>query len=339
MKISIVTPSFNQASHLRETLDSVLSQRIKNLEYLVIDGGSTDGSREILEEYSSKLSHWCSEPDKGQYDAVNKGFEKSTGEIMGWLNSSDFYLPWTLKMVEQIFTQFPDVQWISSMQKSCVSEEGYFEYFAREPGFSGVELLKGFHGGLGKTSFIQQESCFWRRSLWEKIGGRITDRYPYAADFWLWSEFFQHAGCVGVDAPLAAFRYHGNQKSIDNRYMKETDEIISDLNKHGAAQVMLKGYRNLLKDFSDASRVLSGNLHWKMVRYEDDQLEKSTLITNDYANEIEYYKVNMKYLKSEIQNILEQVEVLQKSFFIRIGQYLKLCLTVDIADLKKMIKS
>ncbi|HEY5792280.1 MAG TPA: glycosyltransferase, partial [Chthoniobacterales bacterium] len=117
MKFSIVTPSFNQASHLEGTLRSVLDQPGVDLEYLVVDGGSTDGSREVIERHAGRLAWWCSERDGGQYAAINKGFARTTGDILGWLNSSDLYLPWTLITVQQIFTQFPEVQWITSLRK------------------------------------------------------------------------------------------------------------------------------------------------------------------------------------------------------------------------------
>jgi glycosyltransferase involved in cell wall biosynthesis len=94
LKISIVTPSFNQAAFLQETMDSVLSQRDPNLEYIVIDGGSSDGSVEIIQQHAAQLAHWVSEPDKGQYDAINKGFAKVTGDVMAWINSDDKYTPW-----------------------------------------------------------------------------------------------------------------------------------------------------------------------------------------------------------------------------------------------------
>jgi glycosyltransferase involved in cell wall biosynthesis len=247
MKISIITPSYNQAGHLCETIESVLSQGIKDLEYLIIDGGSTDQSAEIIKEYSPRLAFWCSEADGGQYQAINKGFEKSTGEIMGWLNSSDLYLPWTLKMVEHIFSRFPEVEWISSMKKVCITEDGLLEGIFEIPGFSAKRFAKGLLGSEHNTDFIQQETCFWRRSLWEKVGGRITDQYRFASDFWLWGEFFKHARCTGVDAPLAAFRFHGNQRSVDGTYKKEMIQILRDLNRKEIRTNLSKGYQNVYR--------------------------------------------------------------------------------------------
>jgi glycosyltransferase involved in cell wall biosynthesis len=245
MKISIITPSYNQAKHLRSTLDSIHDPGYSELEHIVIDGGSTDGSVDIIREYADKLAFWCSEPDGGQYQAINKGFEKSTGEIMAWLNSSDLYLPWTLASVTDIFSRFPEIDWISSRRKVCVTEGGVFEGLVELSGFSSTRLAAGLHGGPVNGDFIQQETCFWRRSLWEKIGGQITDNYRFAADFWLWGEFFKHARCTGVEAPLAAFRFHGDQRSVDGSYMREIIEILRELNDEDARKRLISGFQNL----------------------------------------------------------------------------------------------
>lgn len=226
MKISIITPSFNQAAHLRQTLESVLSQEVADLEYIVVDGGSTDGSREIIESFGDRLAWWCSEPDAGQYAAINKGFALATGEIMAWLNSSDYYLPWTLQTVHSIFEEFPQVRWISSLHKTCVEEDGNFAGYQKIPGFSRNAFLQGLHGSGENQNFIQQETCFWRKSLWENIGGAIPRDYQSAADFHLWSRFFDHSPLTGVAAPLAAFRFHKQQRSTESIYLDEVETIL-----------------------------------------------------------------------------------------------------------------
>jgi glycosyltransferase involved in cell wall biosynthesis len=271
VKISIITPSFNQKGHLGATLQSVLNQEIRDLEYIVIDGGSTDGSSEIIREISPRLAYWCSETDGGQYQAINKGFEKSTGEIMGWLNSSDLYLPWTLKTVEDIFTRFPEVQWISSMRKVCIMEDGSFEWMDEMPGFSGRRLAKGLHGGPGNGDYIQQETCFWRRGLWEKIGGKITDEYRYAGDFWLWSEFFKHARCTGVEAPLAAFRFHGLQRSGEGSYHEEVRRILQNLSSTESRKTLLSGYQNIVRRWVPSPGGAGGHSELRLVKYYDDR--------------------------------------------------------------------
>jgi len=109
-KISVVTPSFNQGQYLEETIRSVLDQGYPNLEYFVMDGGSTDDSVEIIRKYADRLTGWVSEPDGGQMHAINKGFARATGDIMAWLNSDDKYCPWTFNVIGRIFAGLPEVR-------------------------------------------------------------------------------------------------------------------------------------------------------------------------------------------------------------------------------------
>lgn len=231
MKISIVTPSFNQVKFLESTIRSVLSQSGVDLEYIIVDGGSTDGSKEVVEKYHDQLAWSCSEPDAGQYAAVNKGFEHATGDIMAWLNSSDIYFPWSLKTVANVFASVPSVDWVAATHKVCIGENNEFAGYQKVPGYSRNAFLLGMHGSREKPNFIQQESCFWRRSLWEKIGGKIPGRYKYAADFHLWALMFEHAALTGVECPLAGFRFHDNQRSKIEGYMDETEEILAELRR------------------------------------------------------------------------------------------------------------
>ena len=114
-RISVVTPSFNQGEFIEDTLRSVTTQGYPALEYIVIDGGSADESASIIERHEAELAYWVSEPDEGHAHALNKGFAKTTGEIMCWLNSSDMHYPWTLETVAQIFTDLPEVEWIQGV--------------------------------------------------------------------------------------------------------------------------------------------------------------------------------------------------------------------------------
>jgi glycosyltransferase involved in cell wall biosynthesis len=296
MKISIVTPSFNQAGHLGETLLSVQKQGISELEHIVIDGGSNDESLEIIQSYAEGLAYWCSEPDGGQYQAINKGFEKSTGEIMGWLNSSDLYMPWTLKTVEEIFSKFPDIDWISSLPKVCINEDGTYGGLNEMPGFSARRFSKGLLGGATNNDFIQQETCFWRRSLWDKIGGRITDRYRYAADFWLWAEFFKHTRCTGVDVPLAAFRFHGDQRSGENRYRKEVIEVIREIQDPCVLGKLSQGYQNLVRQWVVSSSGMGGIPSWKLVTGQDDRFLSIYKFWSDFARQARWTASSLTYL-------------------------------------------
>jgi glycosyltransferase involved in cell wall biosynthesis len=229
--ISIVTPSYNQGQFLEEAICSVLSQNYGSVEYVVIDGASSDDSAEIIRKYADRLTYWVSEADKGQYDAINKGFARTTGEIMAWLNSDDKYTPWALTVVADIFRSFPHVEWITSVHPIRWNARGqavvvdFTGGFNRQSFFQGGNFPgKGSHG----RRWIQQESTFWRRSLWERAGGRLDCSLDVAADFELWARLFEHANLYGVSALLGGFREHGDQKSVHQReqYLREADQTL-----------------------------------------------------------------------------------------------------------------
>ena len=221
-KISIVTPSFNQAQFLEATIESILHQKYPNLEYIIIDGGSTDGSQEIIKKYEKDLHFWCSEPDAGQYDAINKGFAKSTGEIMTWLNSDDMYCPWALRTVASIFCELPQVEWLTTLNPLKWDWYGLCINSRLIPGFSKEGFLDGcyLHQGEKSLGAIQQESTFWRRSLWKKAGKCITTEFKLASDFDLWCRFFTHAELYGTTSPLGGFRSQMNQRSTQTELYK-----------------------------------------------------------------------------------------------------------------------
>lgn len=212
-RITIVTPSFDQGRFLEKTIQSILSQQYENLEYLVIDGGSTDGSVDIIRRYQDRLHYWVSEPDSGQADAIAKGFARSTGEIMGWLNSDDLLLPGALATVAQTFSRSRDIQmtygnivvineW-NHMQHVCIQTPARFETL--------------FYGG----QIINQEAVFWTRNLYNRVGG-LNRQLQYALDYDLWVRMSRVTMPHYIPVILAAFRQHPAQKShrID-RYIDE----------------------------------------------------------------------------------------------------------------------
>ena len=234
-KISIVTPSFNQWRFLEATIRSVLDQNYPALEYVVVDGGSTDGSVDILRRHADRLTGWTSEPDHGQYDALNKGFARTSGEIMGWLNSDDLHTPWTLALVAEVFAALPEVEWLTSLHPLGFDERGLPVNCATRGPYSRKEFLRGdYLPGFGwrASGWIQQESTFWRRSLWERAGGCLDSNLRFAADFELWARFFRHASLAVVESPLAGFRHHNAQKTAGDAagYKREAAEILA---RHG----------------------------------------------------------------------------------------------------------
>jgi GT2 family glycosyltransferase len=229
-RISLVTPSFNQARFLEPCLRSILDQDYPDLEYMVMDGGSTDGSAEVIRRYAPRLHSWRSHPDEGQYAAVTEGLDSATGEVMGWLNSDDLLLPWTLRTVGEIFSQLPEVEWLTSRVPLLVSESDALVAAKRLEGFNAraffrgrnLPAVRGFY-----TCFIQQESTFWRRSLWERSGGFGTE-LDLAGDFDLWARFWRHATLHAVAVPLACFRLQSDQKTARQMtgYMDEAERVL-----------------------------------------------------------------------------------------------------------------
>jgi len=227
---SIVTPSFNQGRFIEETIRSVLDQAYPDLEYVIMDGGSTDDSVEIIKRYADRLAYWTSGKDGGHYDAIVKGFAQTTGDVMAWINSDDKYTPWAFSIVAEIFATYPDIEWLTTAHPLVWDRRGravacgYRGGFDRRAFMRGANLPKGrWHGG----AFIQQESTFWRRSLWERAGATI-DSSTIAGDFELWSRFFGQATLHTVRAPLAGFRTHGDQISVQRRaeYLAAAEGIL-----------------------------------------------------------------------------------------------------------------
>jgi hypothetical protein len=229
-RITIVTPSFNQAAYLETTLRSVLDQQYANLEYMVFDGGSRDGSVDLIRRHADRLAYWVSQPDGGQMDAVGQGFARSTGEIMAWLNSDDVLCPWTLRTVSRIFCDLPEVQWLSTRSQLLLDSAGEAIGLLTLPGAARTWFYQGRHLGnqRGFIGYIQQEATFWRRSLWEAAGARVDASLSMAGDFELWARFFRHADLAMTDVPLAGFRVHGAQKTAQiDVYYREAEAVLA----------------------------------------------------------------------------------------------------------------
>jgi len=203
-RITIVTPSYNQAKFLRETIESVLGQGYPDLEYIVMDGGSTDGSVEIIREYEKHLAFWCSAPDGGQSSAINQGFARATGKIMAWLNSDDYYLPGTLRYVAETL----DEDRAELVLGNCF----HFHENKSEARGSDVVLRHRLQR-LSTVDYMIQPSTFWTRVAWEKVGPLHGD-FHYVFD-WDWYLRALAAGTEFKATPryLSAYRAHEDHKS------------------------------------------------------------------------------------------------------------------------------
>jgi glycosyltransferase involved in cell wall biosynthesis len=237
-RISVVTPSYNQGQFIDATIRSVLTQGYPNLEYTIIDGGSVDASCSIIEKYSDSLHYWVSEKDSGHGNALNKGFARSSGEIMCWLNSDDMYLPWTFRIVADIFSSFPQVNWIQGCS-AWWSDHGALKKSYRMP-------RNIYDYLLGRYGWIQQESVFWRRSLWERAGGHISENYRLMVDGELWSRFFLQDSLFAVECILGGYREHATNRAA--KYLAdchaEMTAIISEM-RRGVAEDVLRTARIL----------------------------------------------------------------------------------------------
>lgn len=228
-KITIVTPSYNQDQYLEDTILSVLGQGYPNLEYIIIDGGSTDNSVAIIRKYEQQITYWVSEPDKGLYDGLQKGFDKATGELMAWINADDMYHRKCLFRVAEIFEKFEHVHWIMG-SNTFFDDRGHpFVYddlpYAQRWSQQRLRLADGH--------FIQQESVFWRRSLWEKAGGYLDQHYTLAADFELWMRFFQFEKLYTTDFLLAGFRLRNENQKSHHQRTQYMDQVAALLKKEG----------------------------------------------------------------------------------------------------------
>ncbi|MBL9150047.1 MAG: glycosyltransferase [Phycisphaerae bacterium] len=230
--ISVVSPSFNGARFLPRMIASVREQRYPRLEHVFVDAASTDDTMAIVERERGHFASVTSEPDKGMYDGINRGFARTTGDVMTWLNVDDEWFPGTLHVVGTIFATLPEVEWISTALPAAIDENSALIKVNRIDGFSRAGFLRGENlagAGWDAAGYIQQESTFWRRSLWERAGARLDDSLSAAGDFELWSRFFQHAELWCVDVPLGCYRRHASQKtSVDfGKYLREALSVFA----------------------------------------------------------------------------------------------------------------
>lgn len=207
-RISVVTPSFNQAAFLEQTICSVLDQGYPNLEYFIMDGGSHDGSIEIIHKYEKYLAGWVSEPDHGQAEAINKGFRRATGEVVAWLNSDDLYLPKAFEQAVAAFQKAPEAGFVYGDVRS-IDGDGRTINIMRY-GEWGLDDLMVF-------SIIGQPAVFIRRASLEQAnqnGLYLDTQYRYLLDHQLWLRIASQASIVHIPQVLAAARFHADAKNV-----------------------------------------------------------------------------------------------------------------------------
>ncbi|MBA7607247.1 hypothetical protein ES703_14405 [subsurface metagenome] len=247
-KISIVTPSYNQARFIEETIRSVLLQGYPNLEYIIIDGGSSDNSVEIIKKYEKWLTYWVSEPDQGQSAAINKGFKKASGEIYTWLNSDDYLLENALRNVAEAYRVSPRAgAWCG----------GYRRVYA-----DGKLLWVGWPKRLDLDGLAQwfencfsQSACFFSRKAWQECGPLEEDLH-YAMDFDLWLKVVKAFSIEKVNDVIAADHVHKDAKT-DRAWGQMCAEIILLQIRHGYEHFAIKDINRLMNDYFELNRKIS----------------------------------------------------------------------------------
>ncbi len=230
--ISIITPSYNQGKFIEKTIKSILSQKILHLEYLVVDGGSNDNTIDILKKYDKEI-RWVSEKDKGQTDAINKGIQQTSGEIIGWLNSDDIYYPNALAKIQKFFAQYPEIDILYGNANHIDTEDNFIEAYYTEEW--NIERLK-------QVCFISQPAVFLRRSVVEKYG-LLQENLEYCMDY----EYWIRLALAGVRfswfrETLAATRLHKETKTLGARLEVHTE--INNMLKEKLGYVPMRWLRN-----------------------------------------------------------------------------------------------
>ena len=202
--VSIITPSYNQAKYLEQTITSVLDQTYPSIEYIVVDGKSKDGSVDIIKKYADKLAYWVSEKDKGQADAINKGFSRATGEIIAWLNSDDYYLPETVQDAVKIFEENPDVVLVYG-NMLAVDENSVT--------FNTMKYRQLTLKDLLCFNIIGQPAVFMRRSALLQTNG-LDATFHFLLDHLLWIQIAKQGKILHVNQTWAAARYHAEAKNV-----------------------------------------------------------------------------------------------------------------------------
>src|SRR5450759_633160 len=204
-KMTIVIPTFNQGRFIGETLQSIIEQQYPNLELIVVDGGSTDNTLSVIKQCEAHLSWWISEPDTGQTAAINKGFMRSTGEIMAWINSDDLVAPGALHRVADYFVKHPETQAVYG-DRILINDEGLE--------IGRWILPRHSNRALKWADFIPQETLYWTRKAWNLIGGRLDESFHFAMDWdFLLRLSAQQINIQHLPVFLGLFRVHPQQKT------------------------------------------------------------------------------------------------------------------------------
>jgi len=243
-KFTIVTPSYNQGQYIEKTIDSVLSQGYPNLEYIIIDGGSKDGTVEIIKKYERHLAYWVSEPDRGQSHAINKGMEKASGQYLTWLNSDDWYLPNALNLMAEMFAKNPAIGMVVGAGRMIDQSGKVIHHFSPTQKIT----LDSMYAWLNRGSFLQPSSAFTREA-WH-LAGKIDENIHIALDLDLWLRMAR-AGVLfeTTSSVLSEALIHPDAKTtaFEDLMLLDCSLVII---KHGGEHVARKTLEDLVNRYS-----------------------------------------------------------------------------------------
>jgi glycosyltransferase involved in cell wall biosynthesis len=247
LKISIVIPTLNQGDTIEDTILSIINQDYPYYEIIIMDGGSNDTTLEVINRYRPYLAHVTSAPDKGQSQAINRGFQRATGDIFAWLNSDDYYLPGALAKVGETFSD-PIVKFLVGAG-DVISMEHEFLRFIPERILNREALID-----WKNDRWIMQQSCFWRSSLWHKVGG-VDESLGLLMDYDLWFKFSSSCQPTALNQKLGIMRYYPDAKTVKFR-SKTNQELAYVYAKHG----LFDELRELVASLSEKNLDLEAQL-------------------------------------------------------------------------------
>lgn len=229
----------NQGRFIEAAIRSVLLQDYHDLEYLIMDGGSTDGSVATIRKYEQRLAYWQSKPDGGQYRALNEGFSRTSGDIMLWLNSDDMLMPGSLNLIAALFSEFPAVEWITGIPVYWSKDGRSFQILPQLPYHRRLMQIGGYEGRA--VHWVMQECTAWTRGLWQRAGAHLATDLPLAGDFELWRRFSFQAQLYTVAAFVGGNRQHPDQQTATaDRYCDDVDKVLRKRPMHAAANRILR---------------------------------------------------------------------------------------------------
>lgn len=264
LKITVVTAVYNGAEYIEQCIQSIMNQTYKNFEHIIMDGGSTDGTVEIVKKYERLYNvKIYSKKDNGMYDAIANGFDIATGDIFCWLNSDDMLLPWAFEVMQKIMSE-TDVQWCMGFP-TYWGENNVNRCQFRISAYTQIAIKWGLHDGR-ILPFIQQESTFWRKELWDKSNGSMIRNYKIAGDYQLWKKFASYTPLYKVNSTLSGFRTHEGQKSEDKEMYYSEVGKVHFLLKLLMKSKALKIFDALLSLTKRSDYILLQNLYTKSKR-------------------------------------------------------------------------